>query len=439
MKGDTPTLYWKAQYEASGARSWKDLENRLYENRLEAVYTAREQIAWNPVRAVPVPANRGARKSRRGEIESETEIVDVAVVGAGAAGLKAALEAGIDGLKTILIEAELLAGGRAGMLGSNELDFEGSGRQLTSSALEKAVHWGAIPRLGAAVRLLDYNAETGIKTLSLSDGVILAARTVIIATGERYQQQQFPGSDSRSVIYGDEEKLTADCEGKAVVVFGGSDAAGTAALGASYGDADHVYVLSERTISRDHDLANTMAYTPESMLRRIPNVTIIEEDGIGALHLDRDGNATSLITTRGLEIPCHALGIFVGLTPNTEWLPDEIERDDRGSILVGPQRVIRDVFIKDENDKLVPLLEDGHQVRSVDVIRPNAQSYETSMPGVFAVGAVRHDGASNVAVAFADGTNAEGNVVRHIAASMAREGNEFFKQWVKRRAQQAEW
>ena len=89
MKGDTPTLYWKAQYKPSGARSWEDLENRLYENRLEAVYTAREQIAWNPVRAVPVPANRGARKSRRGEIESETEIVDVAVVGAGAAGLKA--------------------------------------------------------------------------------------------------------------------------------------------------------------------------------------------------------------------------------------------------------------------------------------------------------------------------------------------------------------
>jgi thioredoxin reductase (NADPH) len=315
--------------------------------------------------------------------------------------LKAALEAGIDGFNTTFIEADITVGGQpkfSSRLAGDFWRFEGTGRIRALNALANAVAWGAKPYLGVKAMGLAYDAESGIKTLTLSDGHKVQALAVVVATGESFRKMQFPGSDSRSVSYANEEKLTADGEDKFVVVVGGSDWAGVAALGVAP-TAKHVYLLSWSQIARNRDdFEGTMGWTTEQLVWNNEKITVIEGDEIGSLRLDATGNAVSLLTKGGKEIPCNALGIFVGNAPNTEWLPPEIEQING--------RVAVDAGL------------------------------EASIPGVFAVGDVRHGGniesaTGRIDCVMADGRAAEAHAIQFIAALMARKKKPYFQEWMK--------
>jgi len=313
---------WKAQ-RYYGDEGWQDLAGQpLRAERLETLYFARLTTVWAPVRAVRMEETRESIAEESPSTDAATRIacsmVDIAIVGAGPAGLKAALEAGIDGFNTTFIDSDIAVGGQPKFSSTLPPDWPyQSGREIALNALANAVAWGAKPYLGVSVTSLAYDAQTGIKTLTLSDGQKIQALAVIIATGKSFRKMQFPGSDSTSVSYVNEERLSEQGADKFVAVVGGSDFAGNAALGAAR-TAKHVYLLSPIKRNADDSWAGRMAGTTEGRVRVHEKITVVEGDEIGSLRLDEQGNAVSLLTKGGKEIPCNGLGIFVGSAANAE-------------------------------------------------------------------------------------------------------------------------
>ena len=391
---------WQAQHYNYDDEDWRDVGPPRFD-RLETIYNARKSVAWDRLRAVPVEDTRPTETPTKLDTNDVTwtaiTVVDIAIVGAGPAGLQAAVEAGIDGFNTALIEADRSVGGHRKFFTTLGPDvFEQSGREFALIELEKLASLGVKPYLGTQAISLAYDAQTGIKTITLSDGAQIQALSVVIATGKSFREMRFSGSDSRSVSYANGEKLSEEGRDKFVVVVGGSTGAGYATLAAAH-TAKHVYLLSSAPISRafNTDREETMYRMVEDMLWVSENITVIEGDEVGSLHLDEGGNAVSLFTKGGVEIPCNELGIFTGSTPNSEWLPPEIER-------INGRVVVR-------------------------------RGLETSIPGVFAAGDVRDGILSTVLQVFADGSRAQSHAVHYIAALMARNRKPYFEEWGERR------
>jgi len=334
---------------------------------------------------------------------SPGEVFDLAVVGAGPAGLAAAVGASSEGLRTAVIEHEAVGGqaGTSAMIRNYPGFSQGiSGARLAQETWRQAWAFGTTFVYMRQAQSL--TAQDGRHRLALSDGGVLTARTVIIATGAAYRRLGIPALEDlqgRGVFYGAAISEAPAMRGRAVFVAGGGNSAGQAAL--------HLAKWAEKVtiLVRGLSLAGTMS---DYLIRQIgaaPNIDVYcrvqVADGTGT----RTGHLQSLVLAdtasgAGRSVPADALFVLIGAQPRTQWLGDSVARDRRGFILTGPDLPAGTRWPPGRPP--LPL--------------------ETSLPGVFAAGDVRSGSVNRVASAVGEGAATIPLVHRYLARPPARRG-----------------
>lgn len=318
---------------------------------------------------------------------ADGRIYDVAVIGAGPGGLAAAVYAASEGLSVVVVDANA-PGGQAGSSSriENYLGFPTgiSGQALAGRAFVQAQKFGAeiaVPREGVGFVC----ERDSIPVIALDSGERLRSRSVVIATGARYRKpalrnlEQFEG---RGVYYGASYIEARLCKGQDVIVVGGGNSAGQAAVFLA-GYARHVHMLV-----RGPGLADSMSRYLIQRIESTPNITLRTESEIIAL-LGQDGLERVIWrhrpTNKDEERDIAHVFLFIGADPNSAWLSDCVLLDDRGFVKTGTT--------------LSP-----DELQSAGW-RPRRQPYllETSRPGVFAVGDVRSGSVKRVAAAVGEG------------------------------------
>jgi thioredoxin reductase (NADPH) len=322
--------------------------------------------------------------------EDETEVFcDLAIVGAGPAGLAAAVYAASEGLKTIVLES-YAPGGQAGSSSLIE-NFFGfptgiSGGELTYSAQLQAYRFGAkFSMPSQALTLAFTEGEYRASLQAEGCNAILCAKSVIIATGADYRRldasgrEEFEGS---GVYYAATARESRICGGSTVIVAGGGNAAGQAAMFLSESTAKVLLVI------RGDGLAQSMSSYLSRRVETKPNIEILPHTEIRKMMGGKVLEAVELENTQTHErrtVQTGAVFSMIGAKPCTDWLPPEIERDEKG-------------FIKT-----------GHAVADAPAWKDAGRApgpLETSRPGIFAAGDVRSGSVKRCAAAVGEGGTA---------------------------------
>jgi thioredoxin reductase (NADPH) len=312
---------------------------------------------------------------------------DLVIVGAGPAGLASAVYGASEGLSTLVLEGEAI-GGQAGTssLIRNYLGFPWGvgGAELARRATEQAWWFGATFRFMRHATALHRSEKELMVTLS--DGTEVGARAVILATGASYRRlgvRSLEALVGAGVFYGAAVSEARAVEGQEVYVVGGANSAGQAAMHLSK-YASRVTLLvrgSKLTVSMSEYLITEIEAAQNIDVRF--NAEVVDGGGDGRLeYLVLKNSASGLTET----VPAAALFVLIGAEPRTEWLPEEIERDNRGFIVTGQD-----------------LLRNGRPPQKWPLER-HPLLLETSMPGVFAAGDVRHRSVKRVASAVGEGS-----------------------------------
>ena len=326
--------------------------------------------------------------------EPALEHYDLVIVGGGPAGLAAAVYGASEGLKTIMVEREG-PGGQAGQSSriENYLGFPAglSGSELTQRATTQA------RRLGAELLTLQdttgLRAEGSGRIVTLSGGGNLSASTVLIASGVSYRQLNAPGFaelTGQGIYYGAAVTDARECTDQHVVVIGGANSAGQAAVYLS-SHASRVTMLV-----RGESLAKSMSHYLIEQIEALDNIEVrtrseavsAEGDGDGRLRALRIRNPDGSDSVEQVD----ACFVFIGARPLTDWLEGVLARDQRGFILAGPD-------VKGDG---WPLQRDPLPL-------------ETSVPGVFVAGDVRARSIKRVASAVGEGSMAVSLVHQYLA------------------------
>jgi thioredoxin reductase len=321
------------------------------------------------------------------------EVFDVAVVGAGPAGLAAAVGASSEGLRTVVIEHEAV-GGQAGT-SSMIRNYPGFSQGISGARLAQEAWWQAWAFGTTFVYMRQAEALSGSGghyRLRLSDGDVLTARTVIIATGVTYRRLGIPALEAlqgRGVFYGAAASEAPAMRGQTVFVAGAGNSAGQAALYLAKW-ASQVTVLV-----RAGSLADSMS---DYLIREIgsaPNVDVCYRvqvaGGTGIGHLESLVLADTVSGARR-SVPADALFVLIGAQPRTQWLAGSVARDRQGFIRTGPDLPAGTRWPPGRPP--LPL--------------------ETSLPGVFAAGDVRQGSVKRVASAVGEGAATIPLVHRHL-------------------------
>ena len=322
---------------------------------------------------------------------------DVAIVGAGPAGLSAAVYAASEGLSTLLLEREAF-GGQAGSssLIRNYLGFPRgiSGAGLATRAFEQVWSFGATPSMAGPVTALQPTA--GGFTLHLADGQVSHTRTVLITTGVSYRSLEAPGLDSllgAGVFYGAAASESSAFAGEHVFIAGGANSAGQAAVNLAR------YAQQVTIVIRGDSLAARMSQYLIDEISAAPNIDVRTSTQIAAA----EGTAKlEALTVKDTEtgstqtVPAAALVVLIGAVPHTGWLPASIGRDEHGFILTGSD-----------------LPGGGNPAADWALPRPPLP-LETSLPGVFAAGDVRHGSIKRVASAVGEGSIAATQMTQYL-------------------------
>ena len=325
--------------------------------------------------------------------------LDVAIVGAGPGGLAAAVYAASEGLDTVVLEAASI-GGQAGSssLIRNYLGFSRgvSGAELAQRAYQQAWTFGA--RFAHTRRVIGMNVSDGGFELHVDGGEVVRARSVVLASGVSYRRLAAPGLRpfvGASVFYGASSVEARAQSGRDVLVVGGGNSAGQAALHLAR------YAGSVSLVVRGPSLADSMSQYLIDQLDAA-GVGLITQTRVvdaGAHESDRLDHVVLERTDSGerLEVPADAVFITIGARPHTEWLAPEVLRDRWGSVMTGA-----DV-----------LSEGGRRAWLGDDAGPT--QFESSVPGFFAVGDVRRGSVKRVASAVGEGSVAISAVHAHLA------------------------
>ena len=319
-------------------------------------------------------------------------VYDMVVVGAGPAGLAAAVYGASEGLRTLVIE-DTAVGGQAGTSSriENYLGFPAgiSGGELAFRGEVQAVKFGA--RISVPHRAVGLEPVEGGYEILLDQGPCIEARCVVIATGARYRRlpvprlRQFEGS---GVFYAATDLEARFCGDTNAVVVGGGNSGGQAAMFLSR-YATHTYV-----VVRTDDLEQTMSSYLSSRIRDDERVELLTRTEVTRLHGGDSLEAVTLTNTETGEeqrVETRALFVMIGATPNTEWLGDHAACDEEGFLLTGRRA------------------------------GTDATTYETSCPGVFAVGDVRSGSVKRVASAVGEGSVVVAAVHTYLSALAERE------------------
>jgi thioredoxin reductase (NADPH) len=327
----------------------------------------------------------------------ESQVRDLIIVGAGPAGLAAAVYAASEGLDVLVIETDT-PGGQAGSSSKieNYLGFPTglSGQELAARAIAQTEKFGAKIMVAHSVARLDCARRPF--NIVLDNGNRLAARAIVIATGAQYNKlriDNFTKFEGQGIYYGATHMESQLCEAEDLIVVGGGNSAGQAAVFLSQtGGKVHMLV-------RSGELSDTMSRYLIQRLDENPNVELhykTEITGLeGGAHLDR---VMWFDRARGESSTHDIRHVFVmaGASPRTEWLRGCLALDDKGFILTG-----RDLETANGDSKW-PLTR-------------APQMLETSLPGVFAVGDVRSGNVKRVASAVGEGAIAVHMVHRALA------------------------
>ncbi len=320
------------------------------------------------------------------ELPDASTIYDVAVVGAGPAGLAAAVYAASEGLCTVVIEG-IAPGGQAGTSSKieNYLGFPTgiSGHRLAQRAWLQALKFGV--RFAVSRDAVAIERRSDVHKITLEEGTSFCSRAVIIATGAQYRKLQldnFEKFENQGIYYAATAMERPFCHQKEVVVVGGGNSAGQAALYLSQ-TASHVYLMI-----RGKALSDTMSQYLLSRIENSPRISILTETEIetleGRSRLEqvawvnrRDGSKTS----KGIG----GLFVMIGAEPNTSWLKGVVDLDNKGFVKTGGSEAF------------------------------DQTPYATNVPGIFAVGDVRTASLKRVASAVGEGSVVISDVHRYLA------------------------
>jgi thioredoxin reductase (NADPH) len=330
-----------------------------------------------------------------------SQAVDFAIVGAGPAGITAAVYASSEGLSTLTLD-KLGPGGQAG--GSSRIEnFIGfpaglRGADLATRGVLQMLKFGARMVAPVAVeKLTPASSVNDLHVLQLDCGAQIRCRVLLLALGVRWRQLEAAGADrfAGAGIYYACTTVEADLyDGADVAVVGGGNSAGQAAVFlAECCPTRQVHLVIRRT------LGPTMSEYLTERIRAAANVAVHEQTEIEAIHGNRRIEAIALRNSASQEqrsLPCSALFVFIGAEPSAEWLPADIARDANGYVLTGTDVVRSGLWPRKDRDPC-PL--------------------ETTVPGILAAGDIRSGSTKRVGFAVGDGTLAVTSAHRLLSIS----------------------
>ena len=326
------------------------------------------------------------------------DIYDVVIIGAGPAGLAAAVYGGSEGLNTLLIERRA-PGGQAGTSTriENYLGFPKglSGADLSRRAQSQALRFGV--EMLNPQEVVEIQLKSQLKVLKLIDGSEVITRSVVITTGVDYRKLEAPGLEGLSgagVYYGAATTEANSCSNQDVYIVGGGNSAGQAAMYLSR-FARKVYI-----VIRKKDLRATMSSYLIDQLDETENIEVLGETVIAAAKGESHLESLIIDDIKGgqeREVSAGGLFIFIGAKPYTDWLGELIPTDTRGFVITGRDLLNTEGFSKAWKEHRDPY------------------ALETGIPGIFAAGDVRSGAMNRVASAVGEGAMSISFVHRYLA------------------------
>lgn len=329
------------------------------------------------------PSTREVARKIGLRVEPQQETYDVVIIGGGPAGLAAAVYGASEGLSTVLIEREA-PGGQAGTSSRIEnylgFPFGVSGDELATRALQQAKRMGAEIVVTRTVERLDAPSHT----VFLDHGDVLRGQTIVLAPGVAWRRLNIPSIDrfrGRGVEYGAAPGEARTVQGKDIFLIGGGNSAGQAAIAFSS------HANSVTLLVRGAALSKSMSHYLIEQLKSKSNVRVETNSEIVNAYGDEQLEAVDVAnraTGETTRRDAAAVFVMIGADAETDWLPPEIARDERGYVLSGPSVVKSNRWPIDRHPYLL----------------------ETSVPGIFAVGDVRAGSVKRVAAGVGEGSMA---------------------------------
>jgi thioredoxin reductase (NADPH) len=369
--------------------TWLDLDDDRQVRALMKQFQVSEAdtlvVAWGRKLVLRNPSNRQLAEALGLCRPVEQILYDLVVVGAGPAGLAAAVYGASEGLTTLVLE-RTAPGGQAGrsMRIENYLGFPAgiSGGDLAERAVIQANRFGA--RLPVATQVLSLTFDNAHAVLHIDGGDRVTARCVLIATGADYRLLGAEGCErfeGRGVYYAATGTEAQMCRGSEVVVVGGGNSAGQASLYLA-GQGCKIYL-----VIRGDDLSRSMSSYLVRRVEQTPNIKVLRNTEVRRMFGDDQLGEVELVNNKTGEVrKLRTLAVFsfIGATPRTEWLPEQIEKDDKQFVCTGPGLAQSPRW----GARRPPFL------------------LETTRPGVFAAGDVRSGSIKRVASAVGEGAMA---------------------------------
>jgi len=328
-------------------------------------------------------------------IQATQEFYDLIVVGAGPAGLAAAVYGASEGLRTLVMEP-IAPGGQAGSTSKIE-NYLGFPAGITGADMGRRAHIQAT-RFGAEFvtqRATGLRIDGQYRFVQMADGREVSSHAILLAPGVQYRKLEIPGGEEftgRGIYYGAALVEAASCKGEDVYLVGAANSAGQAAL--HFAKVARTVVMLVRgsglTATMSKYLIDEIAHTSNIVLR--PDTQVL--GAIGEEHLE----ALRLWGPEGeSEVPASSLFVFIGASPRTDWLPPAILRDQKGFLLAGPDLRTDGKMPAQWRESREPFL------------------LESSVPGVFVAGDVRYGSVKRVASAVGEGSIAVQFVHQYLA------------------------